>query len=555
MEPQTTLNRYIAQAVRLNWDRNAFSNFQGETYKFSDVARIIAELHLVFEHAGIKPGDKVALCAKNSAQWAVSALGCITYGAIAVPILNDFPTDTVHHLVNHSEAKLLFTDDATWRRLRSDAMPGLEGVVQLPDFTVVEARNANLDKARNSISEILEQRYPGGLKPDMIKYAEVGPDQLMLINYTSGSTGFSKGVMLSERSLWSNAQYCIDGLKFLLPGDRMLSILPLAHMFGFMVEMVHPFVKGCHTTFLARTPAPKIILAALAEVQPKLIVAVPLIIEKVVRGRVFPALQKPATKFMLAMPGLRNMVHSKVRSQLIKAFGGNLLEMILGGAALDKEVELFLTRIKFPFTVGFGMTECGPLVSYTPWNKRTLGSCGRIVDRMEARIDSADPVNTPGIMWVRGDNVMLGYYKNPEETAKVFEDGWMNTGDICTIDTEGNVYVRGRDKNLILGPSGQNIYPEEVEAVINKQPLVAESVVIDAGGGKLHALIHPNMEEVRVKGVTPEQLNDTLKADVAAANRELPVYSKIASWELREQEFEKTPKQSIKRFLYTKKQQ
>lgn len=554
MEPQTTLNRYIAQAVSRNWDRNAFSNFQGETYKFSDVARIIAELHLVFEHAGIKPGDKVALCAKNSAQWAVSALGCITYGAIAVPILNDFPTDTVHHLVNHSEAKLLFTDDATWRRLRSDAMPGLEGVVQLPDFTVVEARNANLDKARNSISEILAQRYPGGLKPDMIKYAEVGPDDLMLINYTSGSTGFSKGVMLSERSLWSNVQYCIDGLHFLLPGDRMLSILPLAHMFGFMVEMVHPFVKGCHTTFLARTPAPKIILAALAEVKPKLIVAVPLIIEKVVRGRVFPALQKPATKFMLSVPGLKNLVHSKVRSQLIQAFGGNLLEMILGGAALDKEVELFLTRIKFPFTVGFGMTECGPLVSYTPWNKRTLGSCGRIVDRMEARIDSADPVNTPGIMWVRGDNVMLGYYKNPEETAMVFADGWMNTGDICTIDPAGNIYVRGRDKNLILGPSGQNIYPEEVEAVINKQPLVAESVVIDSGGGKLHALIHPNMEEVRVKGITPEQLNDTLKADVAAANRELPVYSKIASWELREQEFEKTPKQSIKRFLYTKKQ-
>jgi long-chain acyl-CoA synthetase len=550
MKEQKTLNGYLAQAIRDNWDTPALTDFRGITYQYRDVAHKIAKLHILFEESGLKPGDKIAFCGRNCAEWAIAVLASLTYGTVAVPILHDFKPDNIHHLVNHSESRLFFADAATWDNLDPDTMGKLDGAVLINDYSLLLSRNKKLTKARENLNRLFGERYPERFSAADVSYPEYEGSQLALINYTSGSTGFSKGVMLSYGNLWSNLQFCIDGLTFLKAGDGMVSMLPLAHMYGLMVEFIHTFAKGCHIYFLTRTPSPQIIMEAFAQVRPKLIVAVPLIIEKIVKTRIFPLLEKPLMKLAMHLPFVDNKLLEKIKEQLEKAFGGQLKEIIIGGAGLNADVEAFLRRIKFPFTVGYGMTECGPLIGYCPWDKQRPASCGLLAPRMEGRVDTDDPEKTPGVLWVRGANVMLGYYKNPEATEAVMgADGWMNTGDICNIDADGYLYIRGRDKNMILGPSGQNIYPEEIEQKLNNMPYVAESIII-GNDGRLTALIYPDIENAGKQGIAEGELQKIMQENISALNKELPSYSQISGLKIFHEEFEKTPKRSIKRYLY-----
>lgn len=546
---ETTLNGYLQSSVRKNWEELALTDFNGVSFQYRDIARKIAKLHLLYEQAGVKRGDKIALCGKNSSQWAVAFLSAITYGAVAVPILHEFKADNIHHLVTHSEAKLFYTDDAIWENLDPDSMNGLEGVIRLHDYSLIMSRNKRLTNAREHLNEIFGKRYPERFTPDDVVYYKEKKDELALINYTSGSMGFSKGVMLTYNNLWSNIQFTIDGLTFLNPGDGIVCMLPLAHMYGLIVELLHPLVKGCHVYFLTRMPSPRVILEAFATVRPKLIVTVPLIIEKIVKTKVFPLLDKPLMKLLMHIPVIDDRLLEKIKTQLMSAFGGNVQEIIIGGAALNKDVETFLRRINFPYTVGYGMTECAPLVAYAQWDKQRPGSCGQIVDRMEGRIDSPDPEHIPGELWVRGDNVMKGYYKNKDATDAVMKDGWMNTGDLCTMDSDGFIYIRGRNKNMILGPSGQNIYPEEIEQKLNNMPYVAESLVVDSDG-QLAALIYPDLELATKQSIHTDALSKIMDNNIAALNKDLPAYSQIRNVKLYNEEFEKTPKRSIKRYLY-----
>ena len=553
MKLQDNLIAYIQESIRDNWDLPALTNFKGESFQYSTVARKISKLHIMFEAAGIKKGDKIALCGRNSAHWATACLAILTYGAVAVPILHEFKPDMVHHLVNHSGARILFVDSAANENLDREAMPLLEGAILTGDYSLLMSRNPKLTEAREHLNELFGRRYPERFTRKDVVYERRNPDELALINYTSGSTGFSKGVMLTERALWSNLHYCVSHLEFVQAGNSLICMLPLAHMYGLMVELLHPFAKGCHINFLTRTPSPKIIIDAFAAVKPVLIVAVPLIIEKIIKTRVFPLLDKPYMKLLLRVPFVDDRLLAKIKEKLDQVFGGNCKEMIIGGAGLNKDVETFLRRIQFPFTVGYGMTECGPLISYADWDVQRPQSCGRLVDRMEAYVDSPDPANVPGVLWVRGDNVMKGYYKNPEATAAAFnKDGWMNTGDICQIDPDGFIYIRGRNKNLILGPSGQNIYPEEIEEKLNNMPYVSESLVIDSGNGKLRALIHPDFENAEKMGLTTKEVDEQMRRNVDQLNTELPSYSRISETKIMYDEFEKTPKRSIKRYLYMK---
>jgi len=546
---ETTLNGYLQSSVRKNWEELALTDFNGVSFQYRDIARKVAKLHLLYEQAGVKRGDKIALCGKNSSQWAVAFISAITYGAVAVPILHEFKADNIHHLVTHSEAKLFYTDDAIWENLDHDSMNGLEGVIRLHDYSIIMSRNKRLTNAREHLNEIFGKRYPERFTPDDVVYYKEKKDELALINYTSGSMGFSKGVMLTYNNLWSNIQFTIDGLTFLNPGDGIVCMLPLAHMYGLIVELLHPLVKGCHVYFLTRMPSPRVILEAFATVRPKLIVTVPLIIEKIVKTKVFPLLDKPLIKLLMHIPVIDDRLLEKIKTQLMSAFGGNVQEIIIGGAALNKDVETFLRRINFPYTVGYGMTECAPLVAYAQWDKQRPGSCGQIVDRMEGRIDSPDPEHIPGELWVRGDNVMKGYYKNKDATDAVMKDGWMNTGDLCTMDSDGFIYIRGRNKNMILGPSGQNIYPEEIEQKLNNMPYVAESLVVDSDG-QLAALIYPDLELATKQGIHTDALSKIMDDNIAALNKDLPAYSQIRKVKLYNEEFEKTPKRSIKRYLY-----
>ena len=546
---ETTLNGYLQSSVRKNWEELALTDFNGVSFQYRDIARKVAKLHLLYEQAGVKRGDKIALCGKNSSQWAVAFISAITYGAVAVPILHEFKADNIHHLVTHSEAKLFYTDDAIWENLDPDSMNGLEGVIRLHDYSIIMSRNKRLTNAREHLNEIFGKRYPERFTPDDVVYYKEKKDELALINYTSGSMGFSNGVMLTYNNLWSNIQFTIDGLTFLNPGDGIVCMLPLAHMYGLIVELLHPLVKGCHVYFLTRMPSPRVILEAFATVRPKLIVTVPLIIEKIVTPKVFPLLDKPLMKLLMHIPVIDDRLLEKIKTQLMSAFGGNVQEIIIGGAALNKDVETFLRRINFPYTVGYGMTECAPLVAYAQWDKQRPGSCGQIVDRMEGRIDSPDPAHIPGELWVRGDNVMKGYYKNKDATDAVMKDGWMNTGDLCTMDSDGFIYIRGRNKNMILGPSGQNIYPEEIEQKLNNMPYVAESLVVDSDG-QLAALIYPDLELATKQGIHTDALSKIMDDNIAALNKDLPAYSQIRKVKLYNEEFEKTPKRSIKRYLY-----
>lgn len=544
-----SLIQYIQDSIRNNWENLALTDFNGVSYQYRDIARKVAKLHLLYEHAGIKRGDKIALCGKNSSQWAVAFLATMTYGAVAVPILHEFKPDNIHHLVSHCDARLFFTDDAIWENLDPASMTKLEGVVNLSDFSLLMSRNTRLKEARQRLNELFGKKYPERFTPEDVVYSKEKESDVAVINYTSGSTGFSKGVMLSYESLWSNIRFCIDGVTFLKPGDGIVCMLPLAHMYGLIVEFIHPFVKGCHIYFLTRVPSPKIILDAFATVRPKLIVTVPLIIEKIVKTKVFPLLDKPLMKVLLHVPFIDDKLLEKIKKGLTEAFGGNVQEIIIGGAGLNKDVETFLRRIGFPYTVGYGMTECGPLVAYAPWDIQRMGSCGKIVDRMECRIESPDPENAPGELWVKGANVMKGYFKNQDATDAVMKDGWMNTGDLCTMDKDGYIYIRGRNKNMILGPSGQNIYPEEIEQKLNNMPYVAESIVID-GEGKLVALIYPDMDQATKDGIPMDNMENIMNENIKTLNKELPAYSQLSKVKIYYQEFEKTPKRSIKRYLY-----
>ena len=551
MENRESIITLIQSSIQKNWEYPALSDLHGASYQYRDVARKIAKLHLLFEHAGLKPGDKIALCGRNCAQWAMAFLASFTYGTVSVPILHEFKPDNIHNLVTHSDAKLLFVDTSIWENLEPDAMPALKGALNIADYSVILSRSKRLTEARNNLNRLFGERYPERFVPSDAVYRQPADDNDMaIINYTSGSTGFSKGVVLSYHNLWSNVRFALDNIPYIKPGDGAICMLPLAHMFGLTIEMLHMLAHGAHIYFLTRTPSPRIIMDAFATVRPKLIITVPLIIEKIIKGRVFPLLDKPLMKVLLHIPVVDDRLLGKIRDKLTATFGGNLEQLIIGGAALNKDVETFLRRIHFPFTVGYGMTECAPLIAYAPWDAQRPGSCGRITDRMEARIDSPDPANIPGTLWVRGDNVMKGYYKNPKATAEALTpDGWLNTGDLCTRDADGYLYIRGRDKNMILGPSGQNIYPEEIEAKLNNLPLVGESIVLDRNG-RIIALVHPNYEQGRIEGLTDQQTEKRVMDQLPVLNKELPGYSRVSAFEIHTDEFAKTPKHSIRRFLY-----
>ncbi len=550
MKNQESLNAIIKESIIKNWDHMAFSDLGGMNYRFRDVAEAIEKLRIIFEAAGLKRGDKVAICGKNSSNWAVTFIACISSGLVAVPLLHEFKPDVIHHLVNHSESKMLFVDEAIWKTLDIKELPNLETVIFISEFGMPLCIKDEVCDARNNLNVLFGQKYPYSFDPKDFDVVEDEPEELCLINYTSGSTGMSKGVMLPFRSIWSNVRYCLDNIDYLHPGDGMVNMLPLAHLYGMVIDMLHPFCKGLHCHFLTRLPSPQVIIKAFAEVKPKLVITVPLIVEKIVKAKIFPLLEKPMMKLMTKVPFLDDKLYAKVKQGLMDVFGGNLVQVIIGGAPLNKEVGEFLFKIGFPVTVGYGMTECGPLITYVPASEAKPGTCGKIVTRMEMKVDSPDGEHIPGNLWVRGMNVMQGYYRNPEATDEVMMgEGWMNTGDMCTIDAEGYLTISGRSKTMILGPSGQNIYPEEIEQKLNNLPYVLESLVIE-DHGKLVGLVVADKDLMAEQGVKPEDLDKIMKDNLTTLNSEMPGYSKVTDLELLEEEFEKTPKRSIKRYLY-----
>lgn len=543
-----TLNHLLKESFSKNWNHKALCDLGKSPLTYGESAIQMARIHLLLKEAGIKPQDKIALCGKNSANWAIAFLASISYGAIPVPILNDFKPESIHNIVNHSDARILWLDDAIMNSVDFKEMPALENILLLNDLSLVYCKDESIREYHATLDETFAQKYPQFTADDITFYEEEAED-IALINYTSGSTGFSKGVILPYRALWSNVRFAIDHIDFLKADDGMINMLPLAHMYGLAIELLFPLCKGCYVYFLGKTPSPKILMAAFQEVKPKLIIAVPLILEKIIRSKVLPVIQKPLINFLLHVPGVANIILSKIRKQLLTAFGGNLEMIVLGGAALNGEIEDLLRRMKFPYTVGYGMTECAPLIAYAPWNEIRKASCGKIVDRMETRIVPLHEGDEVGELWVKGCNTMLGYYKNEEATQSTFKDGWMNTGDLCVFDKEGFLYIRGRNKNLILGPSGQNIYPEEIEDKINNMPYITESLVVDRNG-QLVALIVPDYEKGKQDDLDKEAVKKIIIDNRSTLNKMLPSYSPISRIEIREEEFEKTPKRSIRRFLY-----
>lgn len=546
---ERSLIKLFEESIKANWDKMALTDFNGQSFQYRDVARKIAKLHVLYEETGIKPGDKIALCGRNSSQWSIAFLSILTYGAVAVPILHEFKADNIHHLINHSEARILFVDQYIWENLDPAQITQIDGVLNIADYTAMLSQNEKFTDARARLNEYFGRKYPERFVSEDVVYHKDDFDELALINYTSGSTGNSKGVMLTYGNLWSNVRFALDHLPYLKAGDGMVCMLPLAHMYGLAIELLFPFSKGCHIHFLTRVPSPRVIMEAFATVKPKLIISVPLILEKIIKTKVFPLLEKPLMKLLMCVPFVDDRLLGKIKEKLQETFGGNLHQIIIGGAALNKEVEAFLRRIGFQYTVGYGMTECAPLIAYAPWDEARATSCGKVVDRMEVYIESSDPLTIPGVLWVKGDNVMKGYYKNPVETERTFRDGWMTTGDICQIDEDGFIYIRGRDKNMILGPSGQNIYPEEIEQKLNNMPYVCESIVIDVDE-KLVALVYPDIENATAQGITMSELEKMMEDNIVALNKELPAYSQVKKVKVYHEEFEKTPKRSIKRYLY-----
>ena len=541
---------FLEDSIKKNWDLDALTDYKGATLQYKDVARKIEKLHIIFELSGIKQGDKIAVCGRNSSHWGVTFLAALTYGAVIVPILHEFKADNIHNIVNHSEARLLLVGDMVWENLNENAMPLLEGVILMNDYTLLVSRSNKLDYARDHLNELFGKKFPRNFRREHVNYRRDMPEELAVINYTSGTTSYSKGVMIPYRALWSNTQFAYNALK-MGPGDKLVSMLPMAHMYGLAFEFIYEFCAGCHIYFLTRTPSPKIIFQAFAEVKPNLVVAVPLIIEKIIKKNVLPKLEAPAMKILLKVPIINDKIKATVREQMINAFGGNFYEIVVGGAAFNQEIEQFLKSIDFPYTVGYGMTECAPIICYEDWKEFKAGSCGKAAPRMEVKILSPDPENIVGEIVCKGPNVMLGYYKNPEATAEVIDkDGWLHTGDLGIMDAEGNITIKGRSKNMLLGASGQNIYPEEIEDKLNNMPFVAESIIIQQADSRLAALVYPDFDEAFAHGMDNDAIAQSMEENRLNLNAELPAYSQIARVKIYPEEFEKTPKKSIKRFLY-----
>jgi len=544
-----SVNKLLEESFRKNWDRPALSNYKGQDLAYRDVARRIAKLHIAFEQCGLVKGDKVAICSRNQANWGVSFLAALTYGAVPVPILHEFKPGNIHYLVNHSEAKVLFVDDVIWENLFEAEMPGLYVVVQINTFGFLYSKTEEMSQIREHLNESFGHKYPNNFGPEDLNYYEDSPEELALINYTSGTSGFSKGVMVPYRALYSNIEFAhVQAMPQLDNTADVVSMLPSAHMYGMMFEFLFEMTIGAHVHFLTRVPSPKIIMQAFADIKPSVIIAVPLIIEKVYKSKLKPILDR--NKMIMNLPIIDKVIQKKILNELVNAFGGRFYEVIIGGAAFNPEVERFFHKIGFPLTVGYGMTECAPIIGYVDWKDAKLYSCGRSVMNMEIKIDSPDPENIPGEVLVKGANVFLGYYKNDEATASVFDkDGWFHTGDMGVMDNEGFLFLKGRSKCMILGPSGQNIYPEEIEGVVNNVTYVVDSLVIE-DHGILVSLIYPDYHQAELDGLSKKELEAKIQETLPEINKQIPNYAKIAKIEFLPEDFERTPKRSIKRYLY-----
>ena len=551
MNTYRSFNSYIEKSIINNWDLDALTDYKGITLQYHDVARKIEKLHILFEHSGVKKGDKIAMCGRNSAHWAVTFFATLTYGAVAVPILHEFNSEQIYNIVNHSGSKLLFVGDIVAKDIDPQQMPDLEGIVNIPDFSLMISRSDNLTYAREHLNEIFGRRFPWAFRAEHVKYHVDEAEELALINYTSGTTGFSKGVMLPYRALWGNLDFCLDAIgSKIAENSRVLSILPMAHMYGMMVEFIFSFAHGCHIFFLTRLPSPAIIAQAFADIKPAIVISVPLVVEKIIRKSVFPRIQNNKVRLLWNMPVINKKVKQRICELVLQAFGGNAYEVVVGGAALNQEIEAFLKSIDFPITVGYGATECAPLITFSDHTDFVPGSCGTPVKHMEVRILSSDPQNIPGEIVSKGMNTMLGYYKNPEATeAALDKEGWYHTGDLGTMSADGHVFIRGRIKNMLLGANGQNVYPEEIEDKLNSMAMVNESIIIQRDD-KLVALIYPDFDEAKSMGFNEDDIHDVMEQNRKELNEQLPPYCKIASIQIHEEEFAKTPKKSIKRYLY-----
>lgn len=535
-----------------NWDRDALTDYKGITLQYKDVARKIEKLHIMFENSGVQKGDKIAICGRNSASWAVAFLATLTYGAVAVPVQHEFTPDQIYNVVNHSEAKLLFVGDVVAKSVDATKMPHLEGVIYIPDYSLLVSRTDKLTYAREHLNELFGKKYPKAFRANHVEYhKEASPDELALINYTSGTTGFSKGVMLPYRALWGNLDFTLKMLGTHVPkGSNTVSILPMAHMYGMSFEFLFEFCHGCHIFFLTRVPSPAIIAQAFTDIKPAIIIAVPLVVEKIIRKKVFPKIQTHKMRLLMNMPVISKKLKQRICEEVFEAFGGNLYEVVVGGAPFNQEVEAFLKSIDFPVTVGYGATECAPIITYTDYSEFVPTSCGKAVIHMDVKIDSPDPENIPGELLARGTNVMLGYYKNEEATRQALDsEGWYHSGDLALMDSDGYVYIKGRIKNMLLGANGQNVYPEEIEDKLNSMTLVVESLIVQKGD-KLVALIYPDYEEAKNLGISKDDLCHVMEQNLIELNQLIPSYSKLTTFKLMDEEFEKTPKKSIKRYLY-----
>ena len=546
-----SFNSYIERSIIDNWNLDALTDYKGITLQYHDVARKIEKLHILFEYSGVKPGDKIGLCGRNSSHWAVAFFATLTYGAVAVPIQNEFKPEQIYNIVNHSESKLLFVGDYVAKEINPAEMPSLEGIINIPDYSLMLSRTDDLTYAREHLNEIFGRRFPRCFRADDVHYHEDQAEELAVINYTSGTTGFSKGVMLPYRALWGNLDGLLDTMgTHIKNGSSILSILPMAHMYGMLVEFIFPFVHGCHLFFLTRLPSPAIIAQAFAEVHPSIVISVPLVVDKIIRKHVFPRIQNNKVRLLWNMPVINKKVKERICQLVMEVFGGNAYQVMTGGAALNQEIEQFLKSIDFPITSGYGATECAPLITYSDWHQFVPGSCGTPVKHMEVKILSPDPAHIPGEIVARGVNVMLGYYKNPEATAEVLDaDGWYHTGDLATMSADGHVFIRGRIKNMLLGANGQNVYPEEIEDKLNNMAMVSESLILQRGD-KFVALVVPDKEEAQTMNFTTDDIVSVMEQNRKELNLQLPPFCQLSAIEIHEEDFAKTPKKSIKRYLY-----
>ena len=554
MDSIKSFNACIEKSIKDNWDKDALTDYLGATLQYHDVARKIEKLHIIFENSGLKKGDKIALCGRNSSSWAVAFFATLSYGAVAVPVQNEFKPEQIYNIVNHSEAKLLFVGDVVATTIDGEQMPQLEGIIYLPDFSLILSRSESLTNARENLNALFGKKYPKFFRAEDVNYFKDEADDLALINYTSGTTGFSKGVMLSYRSVRSNLAWATADLKpHIKPGSKVLCMLPMAHMYGMICEFICQFSFGSHLYFLTRLPSPSLIAQACTDIRPAIIIAVPMVVEKIIRKNVFPKVQSTATRMLLKMPVVSKKVKERINAIVMEAFGGNAYELVTGGAALNKEIEDFLVSINFPVTSGYGATECGPMVTYSDYKDFVPGSCGTPVLNMEVKIVSPDPANVPGEVITRGENVMLGYYKNEEATKEVLDkDGWYHTGDLGTMSADGHLFLRGRIKNMLLGSNGQNVYPEEIEDKLNSMSMVSECIIIQRGD-KIVGLVYPDFDEAKEMGFSQSDLQEIMEQNRLELNNMLPSFCHLSAIELRDEEFAKTPKKSIKRYLYQEK--